>query len=97
MALTLSIAFTATPLAAGARMSVEATRQLSPGISFVSRGEFKQILTSASAAASPLDVLSAYTARFGPLIPGKKIVFRMRVLTQDGQSSQPLEQSVIVS
>jgi hypothetical protein len=91
LAIALTIAFTATPLAAGQKLLVEATKQLSPGVGFINPTWYKQIFVGAAATASPANVLSAYTTRFGSLISGKKIAFRLTALTVDGQRSAPLE------
>ncbi len=97
MANSISIAYTATPLAAGTKLIVEATAQLSPGISFVSRSRFRQLLITAAAAASPAVLTSAYNAKFGTLVSGKKIFFRLTVITSDGQRSAPLTSSATVT
>lgn len=93
----LSLAYTATPLAANTKVIIEATQQLSPGINFVGRSRFRQIMVSAAAAASPANILAAYVARFGVLISGKKIFVRSTVITSDGQRSAPIVTSVVVT
>ena len=97
MAITLSVAYTATPLAASTKLLVEATKQLSPGVAFMNKTWYKQIYVSAAAAASPANILSAYNAKFGALISGKRIGFRLTVLTADGQRSSPLEVQQVVT
>lgn len=92
-----SVAYTATPLAALTKLIIECTAQLSPGISFVPRSKFRQIVITAAAAASPADILAAYTARFGALLAGKKVFVRCTVITSDGQRSAPLQTSLIIA
>lgn len=83
----ISIAYTATPLAAGTKIVLEATPCLSPGITFVKRSWYRQILVSAAAAASPLVASSAYVAKFGEVVAGKRIFFRAYVLSSAGERS----------
>lgn len=97
MAIALSAAYTATPLAALTKLLVEATDQLSPGITFIAPSKFRQIFVSAAAAATPANILAGYNAKFGALISGKQIFFRFTVLTSDGQRSAPLIVAKIVS
>lgn len=91
------VPFTASPLAALTKIVWEATRQLSPGINFVPRSEYRQMMVTAAAAASPGDLLTQYVAKFGALVIGKKIFVRGTVLTSDGQRSAPLVASAIVT
>lgn len=74
---TLSLAYTATPLPTGARVFVYASPQRSPGRSF--EGDFRLIHVSAAAAASPADLVAAYTAKFGAPVVGNKIFFSCQV------------------
>lgn len=97
MAIALSVAYTATPLAAAQKAIVECTKQVSAGVSFVGRSQFRQISVTAAAAASPANILAAYNAKFGALISGKKIFVRVTVITVDGQRSAPLVSSVTVT
>ena len=97
MAIAFSVAYTATPLTASTKVLIEATPQLSQGVAFVSRSKFRSILVSAAAAASPANILTAYNAKFGALISGRRIFVRTTVLTSDGQRSAPLVTSVVVT
>jgi hypothetical protein len=97
MAIAFSVAFTATPLAANTKLLIEATKQLSPGVNFMNKTWYKQIMVSAAAAASPANILAAYNARFGALISGKRIGLRLTVITADGQRSSPLEVQTLVT
>lgn len=82
--------YTATPLAAGTKLIFEATPMLSPGVTFIRRSLYKQILVTAAAAASPADLLASWNARYGAIVTGKKIGVRATVITSDGQRSAPL-------
>lgn len=93
----LSMAYTATPLITGNKLVVQATRQLSQGVNFQPRGAYKQIFVSAAAAASPAVLLTAYTALFGALVAGKKILFRTQVISANGIPSPIANASVIVA
>lgn len=97
MATALSVAFTATPLGATDKLLVEATPQISAGITFVGRSRFRAIQVMAAATVSPSNVLAAYNAKFGALVVGKKIFFRLTVIQSDGQRSAPLVTSVTVA
>jgi hypothetical protein len=77
---TLSAAFTPTPIGAGQRVELWATRAVSRGRSFFGPREYRRIFLSADDAASPLDIAAAYTARFGPLDLNEKISFKGRVI-----------------
>lgn len=90
---TLSVAYTATPLGAGARLFVYASPQRSPGRNF--EGDYRLIFQSAAAAASPANILAAYTARFGAPVVGNKLFFSLVVYT-GGFVSAPLNTSHVV-
>lgn len=92
-----SVAYTATPLGASNKLCIEATHMLSPGITSINPTWYKWIHTTAAAAASPADIKSAYEARFGTLIQGKKIALRLRVVSSEGKESQPFETSCVVA
>lgn len=69
----VSLAYTATPLAAGVRLFSYASAQRSAGRSF--EADLRFIAVSAAAAASPADLLAAYTAKWGAPVTGKRIFF----------------------
>jgi len=93
----LSVAFTPTPLTGSARLVLAFTRQLSAGVAFVPRSEYRNRVVTAEAAASPVNVLSAYTSRFGALVAGRRIFVRASLIDANGISSTPLETSAIVA
>jgi hypothetical protein len=97
MAIAFSVAYTATPLSALTKAIIEATPQLSAGRNFVGRSQFKQILVTAAAAASPANILAAYNAKYGSLISGRKVFVRVTIISSDGQRSAPLTTSVTVA
>jgi hypothetical protein len=97
MAIALSVAYTATPLAAGVQLLVFATRGVSQGASFQPRGAYKLISVTAAAAASPANILTAYNAKYGALVAGQKIFFRLVPVNAAGIAGTPLEQIVTVS
>jgi hypothetical protein len=90
---TLSAAYTTTPLAAGQRLFSYASPQRSPGRNYES--DLRLVAVSAAAAASPANLLSAYTARFGAPVVGQKIHFSFQVY-EGGFLSAPLRTSHIV-
>lgn len=97
MAIALSIAYLATPLAAGAKVATWSTGPVSPGRSFVSQSEYKLLQVSAAAAASPVNALAAYNARFGALVAGQKIFFKLQTISGTGLASDPIETSIVVT
>lgn len=97
MAAALSLAYTATPLAIGAKLVVFAAKPQSQGVNFVPPSEYKQILVSASAAASPADILAAYVAKYGALIVGQKIFTRSKVIGSTGLVTAVIEATAIVA
>lgn len=86
----LSIAYTATPLGASTKLVIEATPCISPGINFIARNKYRQILVTSAAAASPAVATTAWVARYGETVEGKQIGVRAYVLTADGRASAPL-------
>jgi len=66
-----SIAYTATPLAAGVKLFVFVSPQRSAGVTF--NGDYRLLAVTAAAAASPHNALAAYTAKFGVPVVGNKI------------------------
>ena len=97
MAIALSVAFAPSPLAAGEKIIVEATRQVSAGANFMPRSEYKQVFVGAAASATPANILTAYNALFGALVAGQKIFVRSWVISDDGIPSVPINTSVVVS
>lgn len=91
---TLSVAYTATPLAAGVRLFVSASPMRSVGRSFES--DYRLIQATAAAAASPASIFTPYTARFGAPIVGAKIFISAQVY-KAGFLSQPLTASLVVA
>lgn len=93
-AIAYSIAYTPTPLAAGQRLFSFLSPQRSAGRSFES--DYRLVAVSAAAAASPANVLSAYTARFGVPVVGNRIFHALQTY-QAGFLSGPLYGSAVVA
>jgi hypothetical protein len=72
-----SIAYTPTPLAAGNRLLAFISPQTSAGRKF--NGDYRLIQYSAAAAASPMNVLAAYTARLGTPVVGNRIFLSLQI------------------
>lgn len=89
-----SIAFTATPLAAGVRMFTYVSLQRSAGRSF--ENDFRLLQVSAAAAASPINAFAAYVARFGTPVVGNRIFIALRTF-QTAFLSGPLLTSAVVA
>lgn len=93
-AIAFSIAFTTTPMAAGCRLFVFASPQRSPGRAF--EADLRLIQVSSAAQASPLAILTAYSARFGTPVLGNKI-FLSFVTYEAGFLSMPMQMSQVVA
>jgi hypothetical protein len=89
-----SIAYTVTPLPAGARLFVYASPQRSAGRNYES--DLRLVHVSAAAAASPANVASEYTARFGVPVLGNKVFYALAVYL-GGFRSGPMTTSAIVA
>jgi hypothetical protein len=91
---TFSVAYTVTPLVAGARLLFFASPPRSAGRAY--ENDLRLIGVTAAAAASPYNVLSAYTARFGAPPAGARI-FMSGVVYLAGFTSAPLLTSAVVT
>jgi hypothetical protein len=91
------IAFTPTPAAANTSLYVSASPQLSPGRTFT-ESFLRFVKVGTAAQASPLSILTEYTAKFGSLIAGKKIGIRVAIVHfQTGALSPGITQIVTVA
>jgi len=88
-----SVAYTATPLAAGVRLFIFCSPQRSAGRSF--EGDYRLIAVTAAAAASPANILTAYTAKFGVPVVGNRIFLKLETY-QLGFKSSPFAVSQVV-
>lgn len=89
-----SVAYTATPLPAGARLFTFVSPQRSAGRAFES--DFRLLAVSAAAAASPANVYAAYVAKFGLPVVGNRVFLQLQVYTA-GFLSGPLNTSAVVA
>lgn len=89
-----SIAYTATPLAAGVRLFSFASPQMSAGRAF--NGDYRLIAVSAAAAASPAVLTTAYTAKFGVPVVGNRIFISLQTYLA-GFKGSPFNVSQIVA
>jgi len=89
-----SIAYTATPLAAGNRLFIFASPQRSGGRAF--NGDFRLIAVTAAAAASPANILAAYTAKFGVPVVGNRIFLTLETYAL-GFKGSPFAASQVVA
>ncbi|MGH8487410.1 MAG: hypothetical protein ACREXS_00675 [Gammaproteobacteria bacterium] len=92
-AIAFSIAYTPTPLGAGQRLWGMLSPQRSAGRNYES--DYRLVQVSAAAAASPLNVLAAYTARLGVPVVGNRIFWALQTY-QAGFLSGPLYGSQVV-
>lgn len=89
-----SVAYTATPLAAGVRLFIFCSPQNSAGRKF--NGDYRLIAVTAAAAASPANILAAYTAKFGVPVVGNRIFLNLETY-QLGFKSSPFAVSQVVA
>jgi hypothetical protein len=92
----VEVAYLPNAVPAGHAMVIEATPQLSPGISNANN-QFRVVQTFDAAETSPADISTAYITKFGTLIAGKKMFVRAKFINKTtGEVSQALNSSVIV-
>jgi hypothetical protein len=89
-----SVAYTATPLAAGVRLFIFCSPQRSAGRKF--EGDYRLIAVTAAAAASPANILAAYTAKFGVPVVDNRIFLSLET-HQLGFKGSPFKVSQLVA
>src|SRR5882672_6567831 len=94
---TFSVAWTGGAVPANTAWIIQATKQVSPGKSFI-KNLYRDVHVLAAAAATPYNFDANYTARFGALVAGEKIgvqITAVNLLT--GQKSIPQNVEIIVA
>lgn len=89
-----SVAYTATPLGAGIRLFIRCSPQRSAGVKF--NGDYRLIAVTAAAAASPANILAAYTAKFGVPVVGNRVFLSLQTY-QLGFMGSPFGVSQVVA
>jgi hypothetical protein len=89
-----SVAYTATPLAAANRLFIWVSPQRSAGVKF--NGDYRLLTVTAAAAASPANILAAYTAKFGVPVVGTRIFLNLETY-QGGFKGSPFSVSQVVA
>lgn len=92
----LDVTFTPTPIPAGSRVVIEATRPVSAGKSFMPRSEYKVVFIGAVAGTSPQDITTVYQAIYGVAPAGSKVFFRAYTVDANGFKSLTIEATTIV-
>lgn len=91
------VAYTPATVPADHSMYVEATPMLSPGINNAN-SKFRFIGIAAAAAASPADLFTEETSKFGSLVAGQKVLVRAKFINKlTGEVSLSLKASAIVA
>lgn len=91
------VAFSPATVPADHSMYVEATPMLSPGINNAN-SKFRYIGIAAAAAASPADLFTEETSKFGSLVAGQKVLVRAKFINKlTGEVSLSLKASAIVA
>jgi hypothetical protein len=93
-AVAFSVAFTATPLAAANRLFIWVSPQRSAGRKF--NGDYRLLTVTAAAAASPVNILAAFTAKFGVPIVGNRIFISLETY-QGGFKGSPFNVAQVVA
>jgi hypothetical protein len=96
-AVAFSVAYTATPLAAGVRLFIWVSPQRSAGVNF--NGDYRLLTVTAAAAASPANILAAYTAKFGVPVVGNKIFLSLETYASNtgGFKGSPFNVAQVVA
>lgn len=93
----LAVAWTGGAIPADTAWIVSASQQLSPGVS-AGKGKMRQLQVLPAADTTPTSILSAYNAKFGTLVAGRKIFVEIvAVNTLTGQKSPAISTSAIVA
>ncbi len=93
----LSVVFAPSPVPANHTLVIEATKQSSPGVSAF-KGKSTVIMTDAAAATTPVDMLAAYTAKYGTLVAGQKIGINAYFVNKlTGLKGTPLFTTVVIA
>jgi hypothetical protein len=91
------LTFTPTAIPAGYSLVVYATPGISPGRNFV-KNQFRLVTAIAETTASPVNIFTAYSARFGAPAEDMKIFVRVALVSNDtGQQGIPLEAVAVVT
>lgn len=89
--------FAPSPVPAGYTLVIQATAQVSPGITFL-KNRFRVIATVAAAGTTPADIFTEYTTKFGALVAGNKVGVRgWLVHNTTGLKSLALSTEVIIT
>lgn len=89
-----TVAYVETPLGAGERLFLYASKQRSAGRNY--EGDLRLLQVSAAAAASPADIETAYNARFGLPVVGNRVFYSISRYS-GGFLSTPSVTSAVVS
>lgn len=89
----MSVAYTVTPLAAGARLFSFVSPQRSAGRAFES--DYRLLAVSAAAAASPADLFTAYSAKFGVPVVTNRIFFSLTTYLGGFQSGALVTSAIV--
>ena len=89
-----SIAYTATPLAAGVRLFTFVSPQVSAGRKF--NGDYRLVAVSAAAAASPAVITVPYTNKFGVPVVGNRIFISLQTY-EAGFKGSPFNATQLVA
>lgn len=79
------LSFSPTPVAAGFVLQVDATTNVSPGVSFFGPSDFRRVVNLAAATATDEEIIDDYLAVFGVLGPINNVIgVRIRLISVTG-------------
>lgn len=88
-----TVAYTTTPLPAGARCFAYVSPQVSAGRAF--NGDWRLLQVSAAAAASPVNLFAAYQARLGTPVVGNRVFIRLECYQTGFRSVAAVSSAVV--
>ncbi len=93
----LAMPLTAATAYNGVNVQVYATPPLSAGVHFISDGIYRLIEVAVNLPAAPLDLASAYAAKFGSPPVGSRVAVKLVPVTATGFAGSPVEMDTIVT
>jgi len=95
---TMSVAPPTTAAPTGFVFEVAASSQQSPGVAFFSKSSYRYIETFPATAFAALNILAAYTARWGTLVAGQRVAIRIRLVQiATGWAGTPATANFLIS
>jgi hypothetical protein len=91
----ISLAYSPTDVPAGTALQVQATKAVSSGVTFTGKSLYRNITFIVASTASPADLLTGYTSKFGTPPTTGNIGFRARLIDTATGYPGPLQQAIV--